>query len=127
MAKAMQESNNSAKIPEPPATFTTTQASVPPPPDEEENGGFGPIVLKNPLNQDTLWEAINAVIDFFVLAGFAIAPILIIYAAILMIFAGGDAVKINRAKSIILWTLIALAVILFAKGLPSVIKGAFGG
>jgi hypothetical protein len=66
------------------------------------------------------------VIDFFVVLSFAIAPILIIYSASLMLFAAGDATKINRAKSIISWTLIAVAIVLFAKGLPSVIKGMFG-
>jgi len=107
--------------------FTTTQGSVPPDGNGNGNGnGFiGPIKLKNPLNQDSLWDAINAVIDFFVILAFTIAPILIIYSAFLMLFAAGDATKINRAKSIISWTLIAVAIVLFAKGLPSVIKGMF--
>jgi len=106
--------------------FTTTLEDTPPP-DENGSHDMIPIKLKNPLNQDTLWGAINALIDFFIVLAFAIVPILIIYSAFLMLFAGGDAVKINKGKSIILWALIALAVILFAKGLPSVIKGAFGG
>ncbi|MCP6718427.1 MAG: fibronectin type III domain-containing protein [Patescibacteria group bacterium] len=105
--------------------FETTSA-VPPPNGEGDNGGFlQDISLENPLNQDTLWDAINAVLNFSIIASFAIAPILIIYAAFLMIFAAGDATKISRAKEIILWTVVALAVISFAKGLPSVIKGAF--
>lgn len=106
--------------------FTTTQAPVPPPPPSNGNG-MGPITLKNPLDQESLWDAIDAVLNFLILIAFAIAPILIIYSAFLMIFAGGDAIKINKARTIISWTLIALAVILSAKVLPSVIKGAFGG
>jgi len=95
---------------------------------ENGNGGFlQDIPLENPLGKDTLWEAIDAVLNFFIIAAFAIAPILIIYSAFLMIFATGDATKISRGKEIIFWTVIALAVILFAKGLPSVIKGAFSG
>lgn len=105
--------------------FTTISADVPPQPNGNGNGFIGPIELRNPLNQDSLWDAINAVIDFFVVLSFAIAPILIIYSASLMLFAAGDATKINRAKSIISWTLIAVAIVLFAKGLPSVIKGMF--
>jgi len=106
--------------------FTTTQAPAPPPPNGNGNGGIiGPIKLRNPLNQDSLWDAINAVIDFLIVLAFAIAPILIIYSASLMLFAAGDATKVNRAKSIISWTLIAVAIVLFAKGLPSVIKGMF--
>jgi len=104
--------------------FTTTQADVPP---IIENGNVGPLELRNPLKADTLWEAIDLVINFLILAAFAIAPILIIYSAFLMILSHGDAEKVNKGKSIISWTLVALAVILFAKGLPSIVKGMFSG
>lgn len=105
--------------------FTTIQAPTPPP---NGNGGtLGPIALKNPLDQDNIWDAIDAVLNFLILIAFAIAPILIIYSAFLMIFAAGDAVKINKAKSIITWTLVALAIILFSKGLPAVIKEVMSG
>ncbi len=107
--------------------FTTTIDTTEAPPELNGGGFLQDIPLSNPLGKDTLWEAIDAVLNFFILAAFAIAPILIIYSAFLMIFAAGDATKISRAKEIIFWTVIALAVILFAKGLPSVIKGAFSG
>jgi len=90
-------------------------------------GPGGPISLINPLKATTLWEAINALINFLVLLAFAIAPILIIYAAFLILTAAGKAEQINKAKTIIFLTLIALAIILLAKGLPSIIKGAVGG
>ncbi len=105
--------------------FTTKQADVPP--IINGNGSVGPLELRNPLKADTLWEAIDLVINFFILAAFAIAPILIIYSAFLMILSHGDAEKVNKGKSIISWTLVALAVILFAKGLPSIVRGMFGG
>ena len=82
--------------------------------------------LRQP-GKETLWEAIDLVINFFVLASFAIAPILIIYSAFLMLLSGGDAAKVSKGKSIILWTLVALAIVLFAKGLPSIVKGMFIG
>jgi len=93
-------------------------------------GGEGPgglINLINPLKAQTLWEAINALINFLLLLAFGVAPILIIYAAFLLLTGRGDPRQINKAKIIILWTLIALAIILLAKGLPSIIKGALGG
>jgi len=93
-----------------------------PPPDNEG----GPIDLFNPLKAKSLWEAIDALTNFLFVLAFAIAPILFIYAAFLMIFNRGDAGSIAKAKTIILWTVIALSVILFAKGLPAVIKGALG-
>ena len=123
-AEAQDPANDSSFTDD--VTFTTTQAPIPPPPNG--NGWWsGPIALKNPLDQDNIWDAINAVLNFLILIAFAIAPILIIYSAFLMIFATGDTVKINKAKSIITWTLVALAIILFSKGLPSVIKEMLGG
>jgi hypothetical protein len=105
----------------------STQTLAPPSNGGGGDGGGGPIGLINPLKAKTLEEAINALINFLFFLAMAIAPILIIYAAFLILTAGGDATKINKARTIILWTLVAVAIILFAKGLPSVIKGAFGG
>jgi len=121
-----EDPEDHSNIVDAPESFKTNASPIPPP---EENGNrfLEDIKLENPLNQDSLWDAINAVLNFFIIAAFAIAPILIIYSAFLMIFAAGDTAKISRGKEIIFWTVIALVVILFAKGLPSVIKGAFGG
>lgn len=97
------------------------------PNDNGTNGGGIPIGLINPLEADTLEEAINAFINFLFFLAMAIAPILIIYAAFLLLTAAGDVAKIRKARQIILWTLVAVAIILLAKGLPSIIKGAMGG
>ncbi len=95
--------------------------------DTTDGDNTGPIGLVNPLKAKTLKEALDALINFLFFLAMALAPILIIYAAFLTLTAAGDAVKINKAKQIILWTLVAVAIVLLAKGLPSVIKGAFGG
>ena len=93
--------------------------------DEEEEEEL--IGLVNPLKANTLEEAINALINFLSFLAMVIAPILIIYAAFLLLTASGDVAKVNKAKTIILWTLVAVAIILLAKGLPSAVKGIFGG
>jgi len=107
--------------------------AIAPPPDgdgdgDEDGGGDGsPIGLLNPLQCQTLACAIDAFINFLFLLAMAVAPILIVYASFLILTAGGDATKIKKARQIILWTLVAVAIILFAKGFPGVIKGALGG
>ena len=111
---------------DPPQSFQTEELA-PPPNGNGTNGGGIPIGLINPLQAKTLEEAINAFINFLFYLAMALAPILIIYAAFLLLTAAGDPAKISKARTIILWTLIAVAIILLAKGLPSVIKGAFGG
>lgn len=124
MAEAVNPADNSTETAGPP--FNTLSGGV-----DGGNGGNGGndgiIGLLNPLKAKTLIEAINALINFLFILAMALAPILIIYAAYLILTAGGDAAKISKARTIILWTLIAVAIILFAKGLPAVIKGVFGG
>ncbi len=107
-------------------SFSTQQLAPSPGPGPGPGPG-SPIDLINPLKAQTLEEAINALINFLFYLAMGISPILIIYAAFLILTAGGDAAKISRARTIILWTLIAVAIVLLAKGLPSAIKGALGG
>jgi len=109
--------------------FTTEieTAPPPPPPDGGDGNGGGPVGLINPLEAQTLEEAINALINFLFLLAFTLGPLLIIYAAFLILSAAGNAAQLQKGKNIILWTLVALTIILLAKGLPSIIKGALGG
>ena len=108
-------------------SFTTESVPVPPGPPGPPNGGGGPFNLTNPLNADTLQEALNSFLNFLFFLAMALGPIMIVYAAFLILTSGGDSTKISRGRQIILWTLIAVAIVLFAKGLPALIKGAFGG
>jgi len=106
--------------------YTFSTESMPAPPSNG-NGGNGGGPLTNPLDAETLQEALNNFLNFLFFLAMALAPILIIYAAYLILASGGDSTKISRGRQIILWTLIAVAIVLFAKGLPALIKGAFGG
>lgn len=109
-------------------SFSTEELAPSPNGGNGNNGNNGSLIgLLNPLEADTLFEAIDALINLLFISAMAIAPILIIYAAYLILTAGGDATKISKARTIILWTLIAVAIILFAKGLPALVKGALGG
>ncbi len=101
----------------------TSPPSPPPSNGNEENGGG----FLNPLKCQDLFCAINALINFLFVLAMALGPLLIIYAAFLILTAAGNAEQINKAKTIIIWTLVALAIVLLAKGLPAVIQGAVGG
>ena len=132
MAEATDPTFNSAEVLNPPDSFKTDPIPLNGDENGDENGDdddwwSAPVDLMNPLNKDTLWEVIDALTNFLLLLAFAIAPVLLIYSAFLIMFRGEDAKAVNRAKTIILWTLLAIALILFAKGLPAAIKGALGG
>ena len=105
-------------------SFTTQ--SAPAPPGDGVNGG-PPVVLINPLDCDDLICVINAIINFLFFLVMALAPLMIIWAAFLILTSGGRAEQVNKGKTIILWTLVAVAIVLLAKGLPAIIKGVLGG
>ena len=123
-AEAEDPRNDSLFSAEPDPEFIIPEDITPPEEEEEPTGQNGPIVLKNPLTAETFEEAMDRLMNFALLIGFAVGPIMIIYAAFLMLFHGNDPVMVNRAKTIIFWVVIAMAVILFAKGIPSTIRGA---
>lgn len=111
-------------------TFTTPKKPAPPappPPDGDGGGPGGLLGFINPLGHDTLEGVINALINFLFVLAMGLAPLMIIYAAFLMLTSAGDPEKVSKARQIILWTVVAVAVILLAKGLPTLIKGALGG
>jgi hypothetical protein len=82
--------------------------------------------LQNPLKADTLEEAFTYLFDWLFWLAVALTPILIIYAAFILAMAHGDPKQITKARTIIVWTIAAFAIVLLAKGIPSAIKGIFG-
>jgi len=86
-----------------------------------------PIVIENPLESESFEELLNTIVTFISwIATIAIAPIMIMIAAFFLLTAGGDPKRVDTARRIILWTVIGLAIILFAKGLISVLKQIIG-
>ena len=84
------------------------------------------IPLTNPFEGiGNLKEAADALMEFLLIVGFVVGPILIIYAGFLLLTKQGEPAAITQAKQIILWTIISLSIMLFAKGVPSVVKDIF--
>jgi len=121
MAEAGNPADNSSETGGP--NFTTLAGAV--------NGGDGdggpPAELTPPLAAETLEELFTAIINFLFYLAMSIGPIMIIWAAFLILTSAGKAEQVNKGKTIILWTLVAIAIVLLAKGLPSIIKGILGG
>ena len=87
----------------------------------------GQICIENPLEAESFEELLNTIVTFISwIATIAIAPLMIMIAAFYLLTAGGDPKRIDTARRIILWTVIGLAIILFAKGLISVLKQIIG-
>lgn len=104
------------------ATEITEELPPPPPPP---NGGSSPLIP--PIAATTLEELFNNIINFLFYVVLALVPIMIIWAGLLIASAAGKAEQVNKGKTIILWSLLAVAIVLLAKGLPAIIKSILGG
>ncbi|MDI6591604.1 MAG: hypothetical protein QME61_01550 [Patescibacteria group bacterium] len=87
---------------------------------------FAQIIIENPLRANTIEEVVDNFINFIFYLAIALAPLMIIIGAFYLLIAGGEAKKVETGKKIILYTLIGFAIVLFAKGLISVIKSVLG-
>ena len=86
----------------------------------------GEITFRNPLQYGTFGELIDAIVNFIFTIALALAPLMAIVGAFYIMSAGGDPKKVGAGKSIIIYTLIGFAIILFAKGLISMIESVIG-
>jgi len=84
------------------------------------------IEFPNPLLYDTFGDLIGVIVNFVFTLVLVIAPLMIIIGAFYLLTAAGDPKKIDTGKNIILYTLIGLAIILFARGLVAVIESIIG-
>lgn len=101
----------------------------PPPPSENDEpkndskNGLGLSgLLTNPLKAETLQEAIDALLNYLFILALIVGTILLIYAGFLLTLEHGDPKSVNRAKTIVLWVLISLIIVLLAKALSSAVK-----
>ena len=119
-------------------TFFTIQEptdTIPPPDDsdtttDDSDSGPGPVdppasgifKIENPISSNSLPELIGKLLNFIFGLSIVIAPLMVLYAGFLMLTAAGDSAKIQKARSILIWTVVAFAIILVAKGAPEVIR-----
>jgi len=90
--------------------------------DCSSGGGGTQTVLENPISSQTLPELLNNVLNFLFSISIVILPIIILYGGFLMLTAAGDPTKISESRTILLWAVVAFAIIRLARGLPEVIR-----
>lgn len=87
----------------------------------------GSICIQNPLTACTVEEVITRIADIIFYIGLIVVPVLILLAAYFFMTSAGDPKKVTKAKDIILWAVVGLAVIFLAKGITPAIKIILGG
>lgn len=84
------------------------------------------INVSNPLGSQNLQDIIDKIINFIFVIALVLAPLMIVIAGFFYMTAAGNPVKITKAKTIITWTIVGLAIILFSKGLIAIINQILG-
>ncbi len=79
--------------------------------------------LDNPIKFDSLGQLVTAIIDIIIQIAVPLAALFLIYSGYLFVSARGSDDDLKKAKSIFLWTLVGIAVLLGAKLLSGVIEG----
>jgi len=74
------------------------------------------ITLENPLKYSSIEEIIDRVSDWIFYLGLVLVPLMIVIGAFMMLTSAGEPGRVKKGKSLIMWTLIGFAIILFSKG-----------
>jgi hypothetical protein len=76
----------------------------------------------NPISATDIFDLLNKVLNFLFALSIFIVPVIVIYAAFLMLMGGGDPVKLQKGRMILFWTAVAFILILVSRGLPAVFR-----
>jgi len=88
-------------------------------------GGSG---VTSPINSVSgVQDLLNRVLRIMYVIFFIIAAIFIVLAAFQYLTAGGDEEKVGKAKQMLIYAIVAIAVALIATGVSSVVSGVLGG
>ena len=90
--------------------------------NEGNGGGLGVIEIKNPLKTESFEVIIDNLIDFIFKIAIPIVPLMVIFSGFLFVTAGGNVAQLERAKKVLIWTVIGLAILLLSKGLFVIIQ-----
>lgn len=86
----------------------------------------GTTCICNPLSSIKFSDIFNRIVNFLLNAALVVAPIALVASGFMFITAGGNPEQIIRARSIIIWTIVGVVVILLSKGLMNVLGGIIG-
>jgi hypothetical protein len=87
--------------------------------------GGGIIQIQNPLAATSFEALVDNLISFLTVLALVLVPVIIIIGAYFIMTAGGDPEKVAKGKNIIIYSLIALVIMLIAKSLVGIIKEIF--
>ena len=86
----------------------------------------GETCLCSPISATSVEALIEGITNWIFYIAIVLAPLMIIIGAFMFMTSAGDPTKVQTAKKLIIWTVIGFAIILFSKGLISLIRTILG-
>jgi len=83
---------------------------------------IGEVTIESPITATSVPALINRVVNYVFWIAVVLAPLMILVGAFYFMTAAGDPKRVETGKKVILWTIVGLAVILFSRGIISVIR-----
>ena len=81
------------------------------------------VCICSPIGSRDIGDLLDKVVNYIFWFASAITPILILVGGFFFMTSGGDIEKVTKAKNIIFYTIVGYAIVLFARGLTSLLKG----
>jgi hypothetical protein len=82
--------------------------------------------FKNPVQWKEIQQIIYAVVSFIYALGLVATPLMIVIAGFVILTAGDNPEKVKQGRHIIVYAMIGLFIILFAKGIISILNNVMG-
>ena len=82
--------------------------------------------ITNPLTDSDIGAIIKNIWRFLFMVALGVVPIMAIVAGFMFLSAGGNPEKIKKAKELLLWLAVGVAIILLAGGIVDLIKRILG-
>ena len=86
----------------------------------------GSVCYCNPLEGQGLEAITTPIINFIFKLSIVAVPVLITWAAFLLVTSTGDAEKIKNAKKIIIWTIVGFSLVLLSRGASDLLNSIIG-
>lgn len=88
--------------------------------------GAASVIIENPLKYESFEKLTESITNTIFVISMAVVVLMILIGAFFILTSGGDSDRFQRGKNIVLYALIGLAIILFARGLLSALKYLLG-
>ena len=88
--------------------------------------GQGSITITNPLGSLKFEDLLNKLSTFVFNIALVLAPVILVFAGLLFVTSGGKPEQVQKAKNLILWTIIGFAIITLSRGLIAILRQFLG-